>query len=436
MKRFLIFIFLSFSLFAEELQVHLATKIVLSKVYLSKFGGYGYYDDAYLSKLREVLDFDLNNSGRIYANYDDGKEELLAKGDLKEFLKENYTLVVKLEAESKKLNVFVFDLLKNKSFRFSTINLTGNLNIDRRRMHDLNDRILEEFFMQKGYASKRIIYSVRKEHPENKLKWTSEIWMCDWDGQNPMQLTFENSYCVHPIFLSSKKEKPDFIYVSYKDGIPKIFSSKNGKSERFVALQGNQLLPSLSMQKDQIAFICDAAGRPDLFLQKIDREFNTTGKPWQLYSCARATQATSSFSATGKEIAFVSDKDGSARIYMIKIPLNLNNDKRPFAELITKKNRDNVTPSFSSDGTKLAFSATTEGVRQIWIYDFTSDEEWQLTTGPGNKENPFWADDNLHIVYNTEDKSASEMYIINLNQQKPLKISSGLGQKRFPAWER
>jgi TolB protein len=442
MKRIMIFIFLTFSLFAEELQVHLATKVPLSIVYLSKVIGSGDLDEGYLSQVRGVLEYDLNNSGYIYSTRENKSDAVLAINDLQKafnpgyWSKENYSLIVKLEIQNKKLNVYVFDTLKNKSFAFSTINLIGNLNVDRRKMHELNDRILEDFFQKKGYAEKRIIYSVRKENSQNNHKWTSEIWVCDSDGQNAKQLTFENSYCVHPLFLSSKKEIPDFIYVSYKDGIPKIYSSKGAKGSKLISLRGNQLLPALSKQKDQITFICDAAGSPDLFLQKIDKDFNANGKPLQLYSCARATQATSSFSPSGKELAFVSDKDGSPRIYLLKIPQSNTNDKRPNAQLITKKNRDNVTPSFSSDGTKLAFSATTEGVRQIWVYDFSSDDEWQLTTGPGNKENPFWADDNLHIVYNTEDKSSSEMYIINLNQQKPLKISSGLGQKRFPAWER
>ena len=103
--------------------------------------------------------------------------------------------------------------------------------------------------------------------------------------------------------------------------------------------------------------------------------------------------------------------------------------------LITRQNRENVTPSWSSDGTKLAYSSKTDGVRQIWIYDFDKDEEWQLTKGGQNKENPLWAPDGLHVVYNTEEKEMGDLYIVNLNQAGAVKITSGNGKKRFPAWE-
>jgi TolB protein len=74
-------------------------------------------------------------------------------------------------------------------------------------------------------------------------------------------------------------------------------------------------------------------------------------------------------------------------------------------------------------------------VRQIWIYDFSTNEEWSLTTGTENKENPAWAPDSLHLIYNTETKDASELYLIDLHSQEPVRINLGFGQKRFASWE-
>ena len=108
--------------------------------------------------------------------------------------------------------------------------------------------------------------------------------------------------------------------------------------------------------------------------------------------------------------------------------------KRPHAVMITKKNRENSCPSWSPDGTKLAYSAKTNGIRQIWIYDFEKNEEWQLTSGPGNKENPFWAPNSNHIVFNSTQDCNSEIYVVNLNQPQAIKISRGLGKKHYPTW--
>ncbi len=77
----------------------------------------------------------------------------------------------------------------------------------------------------------------------------------------------------------------------------------------------------------------------------------------------------------------------------------------------------------------------TNGVRQIWIYDFEKGEERQLTQGPGNKENPSWAPNSLHLVFNSTSPNDNELYLIHLNDIKAHKISSGPGEKRYPNWE-
>ena len=180
-----------------------------------------------------------------------------------------------------------------------------------------------------------------------------------------------------------------------------------------------------------MAFICDASGRADLFVQPIRPENGRMGTPVQLFSYPRSTQASPTFSPDGTKIAFASDKDGSTRIYLIP---SSRGEKRATPELITKKNRENSCPSWSADGTKLAYSAKTDGIRQIWIYDFTSKEETQLTFGGGNKENPCWAANSLHLIFNSTDASSSDLYMVNLNQPEAIKITQGPGKKHYPTW--
>ena len=233
--------------------------------------------------------------------------------------------------------------------------------------------------------------------------------------------------------LSKQFANDRFLYVSYKSGQPKIFiaSLADGVGKRIIDLKGNQLLPAISPQRDKIAFICDAAGRTDLFLQQFHPESGEAGKPMQLYSFPHATQASPTFSPDGSKLAFVSDKDGTPRIYLIPATFTT---KRPTPHLITKQNRENSCPAWSPDGKKLAYSAKTKGVRQIWIYDFETAQEWQLTDGGGNKENPSWALDSKHLVFNSTDGSSSELYLVNLNQPEVIKISQGPGIKHYPSW--
>ena len=448
MKKLIsLFFFVSF-LFAEnEIHIALTTANPLSPVYLSSVimeaDGDG---ESYYGKLRQVLAFDLENSGYIsLMEKDESKEKILSNPSLETAFdtlfwnEQKARFILKLSAQSRQLNFFIYDPTQHKGKLFGTVNVSGDISKDRRKIHKLSDNFLWEYLGKKGIAQSVILYTVRKDNPDTDgMKWLSEVFVCDFDGDNCRRLTFENNYCVTPVALPSSYSSalPDFLYVSYKKGIPKIYINSENRSEALVTLRGNQLLPSISSNLDQVAFISDAAGRPDLFLQKLDRKMAPLGKPIQLYSAPRATQASPSFSPDGKKLAFVSDKDGSPRIYVMQLPDGREDNSMPYARLLTKKNKSNVTPSWSRDGTKLAYCATNSGAREIWIYDFNTDEETQLTFGKENKENPCWADDNLHIVYNTEDKDISELYIVNLNNPKPVKISSGMGQKRFPVWGR
>jgi TolB protein len=423
----------------QEIRVHLATNNPLSPIYLGKFEGTS-FPSTYLSDLQKVIEFDLNYNGYCRTVPENPEKELQVrqKENGQAFHPEKWknwgiAHVIKSIVSDKGLSVFVFSSETGSLKHFSDIPLSGDLNQDRKQIHKLSDALQKAMFGKEGIANSRLLYSVQSasSKPDG---WAAEIWECDWDGHNAKQVTHDGSYCVTPIFLpaNAKHASDRFIYVSYKIGQPKIYISAlgEGSGKRLIDLRGNQLLPAISPHKDKIAFICDAGGRTDLFIQSLDSQ-GEAAKPVQLFSYPRSTQASPTFSPDGSKVAFVSDKDGTPRIYVIS---STPTTKRQNPTLISKQNRESSCPSWSPDGTKLAYSAKTNGIRQIWIYDFDTREERQLTTGSGFKENPCWAKDSMHIVFNSTDTASSELYIVNLNQPEAIKITKGPGKKHYPSW--
>ncbi|KAG6558952.1 Tol-Pal system protein TolB [Candidatus Rhabdochlamydia oedothoracis] len=426
----------------EEIRVHLPTISQLQPIYLGKiFSQKAVFDVHYLNQLEAILcyDLDYNGSTKVCQRTSD-KEQLLRNKDLtaafqiQNWQKFGIPYILKCCVNQKQLTLYLFNVSKSCLKTFGPILLSGNLSQDRKKIHKLADALHKALFSIEGVASTRILFSQKIPHNESG-KWISEIWECDWDGANACQVTSEKTYCISPVLLPKRENssKEGFFFVSYKTGQPKIYfqASKTDKAKRVSHLRGNQLLPAVSSQRNKIAFISDASGRVDLFLQAFSPETGKMEKPIQIYSHPHAVQASPAFSPDGSKIAFASNKDGGTRIFIISI----NSDKkRPPAVMITKKNRENSCPSWSSDGTKLAYSAKTNGIRQIWIYDFEKNEEWQLTSGPGNKENPFWAPNSNHIIFNSTQDCNSEIYVVNLNQPQVIKISRGLGKKHYPNW--
>jgi TolB protein len=422
----------------QEIRVHLATSSALLPIYMGKIQTQNTaFDAAYLNQLEAILAYDLNLNGSTkVAPRTPEKEQVLSSKDnatafnLSVWKNFGIAYAVRWQISDRLLTASVFNCQSGSLKTFPDMMLSGDLSQDRRQIHKLADGIHKALFNKEGVANSRILFSYQA-----KTEWLSEIWECDWDGANVRQLTHEGSYSVTPVIVphSSRFNNDRFLYVSYKLGQPKIYlgSLKGGEGKRLVDLRGNQLLPAISPKRDKLAFICDAGGRTDLFMQPFNPESGEVGKPVQLYSYPRSTQASPTFSPDGTKIAFVSDKDGGMRIYVIPA---VSGDKRANAAMISKQNRENSCPCWSADGTKLAYSAKTNGIRQIWIYDFSSGEEAQLTSGPGNKENPCWGPDSKHIVFNSTDASGSEIFIVNLNQPEATKITRGPGKKHYPTW--
>jgi len=388
--------------------------------------------------LKEILLFDLNQNGisKALSGKAEEETELTKQTPFSPLFwkPKGYSYILKMNAHGKQISGTLFSLKTGTITNIPAHSLSGSSVSDRRVMHQIADLVHEAIAGKKGIASSQIYYAI--QFPDGE-KWKSEIWTADYDGKNKRQLTQEKSYCISPILFPVDGEftKNKYLYVNYKLGQPKVyitsFDTPCGKP--FLTLRGNQLLPALSPSGDSIAFISDAGGQADLFLQAVHPDKGLVGKPVQLYSFPSSVQASPTFHPNGKKIAFVSDQEGTPRIYLINIS-SLNTRKRPSPTCLTRRYRQNTCPSWSPDGTKLAYSANIDGTRQIMVYDFITQEEMQLTTGTSHKENPCWGSSSMHLIFNTVDPSSSELFLINLKQKEMTQLTEGPGKKHYPAW--
>lgn len=431
----------------EPFVVKLATESNLTPLYLLPISKEeSALEDSYMQQLEGILAFDLDHNGSTFVSKRTHENNQLGQsgafnqlGSIPTWKERHIFYVVKPQIQGKSIKTLILDVQGQLIKNIDLIPLTGELGEDRRKIHRLADIIHKALFGTEGIASTRILYTIKIQNSADSSKWISEVWEADYDGGNPRQLTQERTMCVTPVYLPPKPgyATGGFLYVSYQLGQPKIYigTFKNEKKQRLTTIRGNQLMPVISQQRDKVAFICDITGNPDLFVQSFSLEKGVVGKPQQVFSARLATQASPTFSPDGSRLAFVSDKDGSPKIYIIQIPQPGANIADVKATLITKANRENTAPSWSPDGTKIAYCARGKGERQIWIYDFNTKQETQITQGSGHKENPSWAPNSKHLVFNSSTPKSSDLFMINLNQSEATQITFGPGEKRFPSWE-
>jgi TolB protein len=308
------------------------------------------------------------------------------------------------------------------------ITMAGNDHLN--GLAEFADAVIESLFNTQGIFSDQILF-VHKD----PNRFSSELFTLRFDGAPPVQITSDGHFKLTPLFIPGCSDQ--ILYVSYAYGIPKLFSYDlvQRKQTPLIPLRGSQMLPAISYRGDCLSFISDAAGTIDLFVQKISSSLQCQGKPIQLLSNKEAVHASSAFHPYQSKLAFVSDREKKPKVYSLELMQALRRERSASTPLVTPPEWEATNPAFSPDGTKLAYCALIDHVRQIAILDLETNSHQILTEGPHHKENPSWAANSLHLAYNTTGDE-NELYMINLIQRKPVKITSGPGIKHYPCWER
>lgn len=397
----------------------------------------------YLNNLNEILMFDLSHNGMTKALTGKERSSVLSKQpksiaetpNLEALREAQLSYYIHTGCSQKTIQAKLYSIQAN-AFQSVDAQLTGEIGPDRKIIHNLSDAIFEALFHKPGIASSKLLFTIKKRSGSNA--GTAQLFECDYDGKNIRQIGTSSALITCPRWIPSKNGAPSTacLYVSYQIGQPKLYYSslKGEKPKRVTSMRGNQLTASVSPDGSLIAFASDITGTSDLFMVPFQKEVGTIGKPRHLYHAKGAACASPVFSPDGSKIAFVCNKDGSPKIYMMDVPEGTAELAKIKPTLLTKRCKENSAPSFSPDGKKLAYSAKSTGYRQIWIYDFETGAEKQLTKGSENKENPSWGADSLHLVYNTSG-SKNELFLINLNQVEPTRIVESPDDVQFAVFE-
>lgn len=350
--------------------------------------------------------------------------------------------VIRPILSNKTLTYDIFCVRKGTIKTLAAIDLTNDKDANIFTLHKISDFIMQEIFGEKGIASKRILFSYKPastDTEKSKDNWNAEIYETDSLGYTSKQITYENSYCISPEFISNPEGKRDydFLYVTYKLGQPQIYHGKkdSDQSSSLIKLRGNQLLPKSSSDGKYISFVSDASGRSDIFLQAMNHHHKPLGRPLQIYSGPGQTTASPHLSPDGKHMVFVSDKSGTAKIYIADIEDTISSRKPPKLDQLKCPCTECTAPCFSPDGSKIAFSGKINGRRQIWLYDISEKKAYQLTSGLEDKENPCFGSGGRHIVFNTTSPT-TDLYLLGIEKKHIRRLTKGSGEKHYPAFEK
>ena len=248
---------------------------------------------------------------------------------------------------------------------------------------------------------------------------TKEIYICEFDGYNPRQLTHTHDITLSPSWSSDGEW---LAYTAYAKGKPDLYI-KNLRENRgyVVATKGINITPAWFPNKFELAATLSFSDDPEIYL------LTGTGKIIKRLTYNKGIDVSPTWSPDGKSVAFVSKRSGTPQIYIQD--LNSGQVKR-----LTFQGRYNTQPSWSPRGDKVAYSGMENGHINIFVIGIDGQGPIQLTHNEGDNEAPSWSPDGNLIVFSSTREGPSRIYVMTSYGTDQRRLLVLKGRQTEPKW--
>lgn len=273
---------------------------------------------------------------------------------------------------------------------------------------------------QKGIARTKIAFKLEPGRRGTRGDVISEIYLSDYDGANPFQLTQDATINRSPAWAPGLKT---LFYTSFKPGRPCIFSHELASGARSPISNFNGMNDGAAISPDgtRIAMVLSRSGSPDIWVGSAQ------GGGLRQVTKTREAESSPCWSPDGRTLCFASSEGGSSRLMVVDA-----SGGTPKA-LATGGVRGATEPDWSPDGRWIAFTRMGRG-ENFEVYRVPSGGGEAIALGPG--EDPSWAPNSRTLAVVRRKGGGRKLSLLDAftRQAKDLKtISGSCGQ---PSWAR
>lgn len=276
--------------------------------------------------------------------------------------------------------------------------------------HNLANDVVQAFTGRPGPFLSRIAFvSDRSGSPE--------LWLMDWDGANPTQLTKHDSIAVGP---SWSPDGSRLAFTSFLRGGPAVFllTPAEGQLRLLWDRGGVNSSPTFSPDGRQMAFASSLDGNVDIHVIPTEG-----GSPVRL-TTARAIDTNPAWAPNGRQIAFTSTRAGNPQIFLMDA--DGSNVRR-----LTFEGDFFDEPAWSLDGTRIVCTTRVGGRFQLATVDAVTGATTVLP-GPGNNESPCFSPDGSMVAF-ASDRTGEPQVFVTDAAGKPLQLTRE-GRSYSPTW--
>jgi TolB protein len=253
-----------------------------------------------------------------------------------------------------------------------------------------------------------------------------EIWVMDYDGANPQQVTRLKSIALTPRWSPDASRIAFTCYVPFRSVTSAqicIYSAVSNRLIAFPRFRGTNSSPAWSPDGSQLAFMSSQNGDPQIYVA------DANGARLHRVTFAAGVSTSPAWNPkTGKQMVFVSDRGGTPVLYLA------NSDGSNVEKLDLPDMGYVVDPTWSPNGQLLAFSwRRPSGNYDIYVMDIVSRQLIELTKDAGRNERPSWAPDGRHLVFESTRTGTRQIWSMLADGSQPHQLTFE-GQSESPNW--
>ena len=207
-----------------------------------------------------------------------------------------------------------------------------------------------------------------------------------------------------------------------------LASALSNDSERTdrVASSASSSSSSLSARQfgdaEEVAFLRNVSGVPQIHLLALPGE-----NPIPL-ALSGTEQQRPDFSSDGTRLAYSAEVEGRFDIFVFD-----REDKSPVD--VTNNDSDDYAPDFSPDGRRIAFASNLAGDFDIFVLSLPSGEPRILVNNDAQDRQPAWSPDGERIVFASRTDGDFEIYIVDAaGSDRPIKVTNNTVDDLAPEW--
>ncbi|HSK76153.1 MAG TPA: Tol-Pal system beta propeller repeat protein TolB [Thermoanaerobaculia bacterium] len=270
----------------------------------------------------------------------------------------------------------------------------GSFDSSRRIGHTFADEVIRFLIGKPGIALSSIAYT-------SERGGAKEIWVMDYDGENPRRITGHRSTSMSPAWGPGGGA---IAYVSFFNGPPGIYLADIGSGQKRPVVTSGSLntSPSFSPDGGRIAFARSVDGNIEIF--SVDRD----GGGLRRLTNSNAIDTNPAWSPKGSSIAFTSSRAGNPHLYLMD-PEGSNQRR------LTFDGTYNDGASWSPDGDLVAYASRREGRFQIAVTNVGTLATRVLTSGPGENESPTFSPDGRKIAFTSRRAGGKQIWVMDVD---------------------